>query len=418
MTSVERNWAGSFAFTATQVHQPASLDELRAIVARAPRIHVLGSRHSFNGIADAAELVSLERLSTPIEINRQAMNVTVDAGIRYGELCLELERAGLALHNMASLPHVTVAGAIATATHGSGDRNGNLATAVKGLELVTSDGEVRQVARGDDDFAGMVVHLGALGAVSRLTLDVQPSYLVRQEVFEDLAWDVLYAEFDAVMSSADSVSLFTGYGDTAGDLWCKTRVDPERAWERRTEHFGARAAVRSLHPVPLFPADSCTDQLGEPGPWNERLPHFRMDGIASAGNELQSEYMVPREFAVDAIQAVRALGPRVRPVLLVAEIRTVAADDLWMSTAYGRDTVCLHFTWKPGQVAVEALLPTLEAALTPYSARPHWGKLFAATAAELEPRYERMAEFRALAKRLDPRGAFRNEFLERHVLGK
>jgi xylitol oxidase len=214
------------------------------------------------------------------------------------------------------------------------------------------------------------------------------------------------------------VSLFTDYGETAGNLWCKSRVNPDDAWEPASERFGARAAARAVHPVPDFPADSCTEQLGVPGPWAERLPHFRMDAIPSAGEEIQSEYMVPRRCAIEAIEAVRALAPAIRPLLLVAEIRTVAADDLWMSTAYGRDTVCLHFTWKPGQNAVEALLPSLESALSPFAPRPHWGKLFAATAQELEPRYEHMADFRRLADRLDSRGAFRNEFLVRHVFGQ
>jgi xylitol oxidase len=264
----------------------------------------------------------------------------------------------------------------------------------------------------------MVVHLGALGVVTRLTLDVQPSYLVRQEIFEQMGWNAFLSGFGEIMSSADSVSLFTDYGEAAGNLWCKTRVDPDGAWAPANERFGARAATRALHPVPDFPADACTDQLGVPGRWFERVPHFRMDAIPSAGEETQAEYMVPRRRAVEAIEAVRALAARIRPVLLIAEIRTVAADDLWMSSAYGRDTVCLHFTWKPDREAVDALLPVLEAELAPFQPRPHWGKLFAATAAELEPRYERMAEFRALAERLDPRGAFRNAFLVWHVLGE
>jgi xylitol oxidase len=253
--------------------------------------------------------------------------------------------------------------------------------------------------------------------VTRLTLDVQPRYLVRQEIFERLDWGTFLRRFDDIMASSDSVSLFTGYGETAGDLWCKTRVDPDESWQPATERFGARAATRTLHPVPDFPADACTEQLGVPGVWYERLPHFRMDAIPSAGEETQAEYMVPRRRAVEAVKAVRALAPAIRPALLISEIRTVAADDLWMSSAYGRDTVCLHFTWKPDRAAVDALLPELEAALAPFEPRPHWGKLFVATVEELEPRYERMADFRALAQRLDPRGAFRNAFLERHVLG-
>lgn len=417
MQAVTKNWAGNYAYRATRIHEPATLDELRAIVARAPKIHALGSRHCFNDIADSGELVSLDGLDQGIEIDRESGTATVPAGIRYGELARALEREGLALHAMASLPHISVAGAVATATHGSGDANGNLATAVSALELVTSEGEIVTVARGDDDFPGMVVGLGALGIVTRLTIDVQPSYLMRQQVFEHLAWDVLFDRFDDVTSGAESVSLFTNYGDAIDEVWLKSRVDPEQPRPLLDEFLGARAATRKLHPVPELSPENCTEQLGVPGCWADRLPHFRMDAVPASGNELQSEYMVPRRHAVEAIRAVRELAPTFRPHLWTSEIRTVAADDLWLSSAYGTDTVCLHFSWRNDPAAVDRVLPALEAALAPFSPRPHWGKLFLATASELEPRYERLPDFRRLAERLDPRGAFRNAFLERHVFG-
>ncbi|MCA9858277.1 MAG: FAD-binding protein [Thermomicrobiales bacterium] len=412
------NWANSFTFTATIVHRPESLDELCAIVARTPSLHVLGTGHSFNGIADGAELLQLDRMPMTVEIDRDARTVTINPAIPYGVLAVELERAGLAVHNMASLPHITVGGAVATATHGSGMRSGNLATAVAAMELVTAAGDIVQIARGDAGFDGMVVHVGALGVVTRLTLDVEPTYQVCQEVFQDLAWDTLYADFDGVMGSAQSVSLFTDYGDTIGELWCKMRVRADHPWERRTEHFGARAATAPLHPVLALSADSCTEQLGVPGPWHERMPHFRMDAIPSAGHELQTEYMLARRHAVPAIQAIRALAPVIQPVLLISEIRTVASDQLWLSSAYGTDTVCLHFTWQFEPEKVVEMLPAIEAALAPFDPRPHWGKLFLATADELTPRYPKMDDFRALANRLDPKGKFRNAFLERHVFGE
>jgi alditol oxidase len=416
MTSAQ-NWAGTYTYQATRLHRPSSLDELRAIVARASKIHALGSRHSFTGIADAAELISLDRLDDGIAIDRDAPTVTVGAGVRYGTLAQALERAGLALHNMASLPHISVAGAVATATHGSGDANGNLATAVTGLELVTSDGDVLRVSRADDDFAGMVVGLGALGVITRLTLAVQPSYLVRQEVFEQLAWEELFDRFDEVMASADSVSLFTDYGDAVDQVWRKTRVDPARPQSRRDQFLGARAATQPLHPVRTLSAESCTAQLGVPGPWADRLPHFRMEATPASGDEIQSEYMLPRRHAVAALRAMRELAPMLRPHLWISEVRTVAADDLWLSTAYQTDTVCIHFSWKRDADAVDRLVPIVEAALAPFEPRPHWGKVFVASARELEGRYERLPEFRRLAARLDRRGAFRNAFLDRHVFG-
>jgi xylitol oxidase len=318
---------------------------------------------------------------------------------------------------MASLPHISIGGAVATATHGSGDRNGNLATAVAALELVTSEGDVLHVSRGDDDFAGMVVGVGALGVVTRLTLDIEPRYLVRQQIFEHLDWEVLYEQFDTVMSSAYSVSLFLNYGETVGQVWRKSRVDPERPLPLEDHFLGARAAARTAHPVPDLSTENLTDQLGVPGAWADRLPHFRLDAVPASGAEYQSECMVPRRHAVDALKAMRALAPVIQPHLIISEIRTSAADDLWLSSAYGTDTVCIHCSWKQNLDAVMGVLPAIETALAPFNARPHWGKLFVSTAHELEPRYERMADFRQLAGRLDPRGAFRNEFLDRHVFG-
>lgn len=417
MLTSERNWAGNYTYTASTIHHPRSIDELCKIVAGAPRIRALGSRHCFNAIADSAELVSLERLDVPIEIDREAGTVTVSGGMRYGDLAQALVREGLALHNMASLPHISVAGTIATATHGSGDANGNLATAVAALELVTSDGEILHAARGDDDFAGMVVNLGALGVVTRVTLDVEPSYLVRQEVFEHLPWQTLYERFDEVMSSAYSVSLFQDFGHTVGSVWLKSRVDPVHPEPLRDEFLGARAATRHRHPMETLTGENCTEQLGVPGLWADRLPHFRMDATPASGDEIQAEYMVPRRFAIPALEALRARALAIRPHLLITEVRTVEADDLWLSSAYGTDTVCLHFSWKPDQVAVDQVLPVVEEALAPFEPRPHWGKAFTMDAPELEARFPELPEFRRLAARLDRRGAFRNAFLDRHVFG-
>ncbi len=416
MATALTNWAGNVSFATRMIHQPSSLDELRSIVARLPNAHVLGTRHSFNAIADAADLISLDAMPREIDIDREAHTVTVNAGMAYGTLAQALEREGFALHNMASLPHISVGGATATATHGSGDRNGNLATAVAGLELVTSDGDVVQVSRGDDDFNGMVVHIGALGVVTRLTLDVQPSYLMRQEVYEHLPWEAVFDHFDEVMASADSVSIFTDYGDDAGQLWRKSRVDPENVTPCLESIFGAAAALETRHPAGLS-AENCTEQLGAPGPWADRLSHFRMDAVPASGNELQAEYMVARRHALPALRAIRELAPAFRPYLWVSEVRTVAADELWLSSAYRADTACLHFSFKPEPAFVDRFLPVLEDALAPFEPRPHWGKLFTTPARDLEPRYERIADFRRLANRLDPRGAFRNAFLERHLFG-
>ncbi|MGH2551546.1 MAG: D-arabinono-1,4-lactone oxidase [Thermomicrobiales bacterium] len=417
VSTTGRNWAGNYAYQATRLHEPASLDELRAIVARTPKIHTLGSRHCFNDIADSAELITLDGIDQNLVIDREAMTVSMSAGIKYGDLAQALECEGLALHNMASLPHISVGGAVATATHGSGDANGNLSTAVAALELVTSEGDIVHLARGDEDFAGAVVNVGALGVVTRLTLDVQPTFQVQQQVFEGLAWDVLYENFDAITSSAYSVSLFIDYGETVGQVWRKSRVDPQNPQEPLREFFGAPAAPLDRHPVPTLSAEGTTEQIGIVGAWADRLPHFRMDSVPASGNEIQTEFMVARPYAIAAIKAVREIAPVIQPYLWVSEIRTVAADDFWLSSAYGTDTVCIHFSLRHDQEAVDRLLPIIEATLAPFNPRPHWGKVFVATASDLEPRYERLSDFRNLASRLDPRGAFRNAYLDRHVFG-
>jgi alditol oxidase len=413
-----RNWAGNYAYRARSLHRPSTAEQLQDLVAHGTSVRVLGTRHSFTDIADADELISLEGLAPddarPV-IDHHAQTVSVGGAIRYGELVTVLNDNGLALHNLASLPHISVAGAVATATHGSGVGNGNLATAVAALELVTSSGEIVQAARGDPDFDGMVVSLGALGAVTRLTLDVQPGFEVRQRVFEGLGWKALYEHFDEIASCGYSVSIFTRWGETNEMVWVKSRTDQRE--QMTDELFGAVPATVERHPVPGLDPIACTAQLGRPGSWSDRLPHFRMGYTPSAGDELQSEYLLPRQHAVAAIDAVRTLADKIRPLLQIAEIRTVAADRLWMSMNYGDPSVGIHFTWKPEPDRVQALLVHVEDVLAPFQARPHWGKLFHAGAATIAPLYEKHSDFVRLVERLDPRGAFRNSWLTTRVLG-
>jgi alditol oxidase len=412
----ETNWARNYRYRAGRLHRPSTIDQLREVVANAPRVRVLGSRHSFTNIADSAELVTLEGLPTDVAVDHDAAVVTFSAGLRYGELAEALQREGLALANLASLPHISVAGAVATATHGSGNANGNLATAVAGLELVTSSGELLTASRGDPDFDGLVVGLGALGAVTRLTLDVEPAYQVRQRVFEGLPWDALYEHVDEITAAGYSVSVFTRWGEAVDQVWVKSRVtdDPEQV---HGDLFGATAATVDRHPIIELDPVNCTPQLGVPGLWSDRLPHFRMGFTPSSGEELQSEYLIPRHHGATAIKTVHALADVVRPMLQVSEIRTVAADRLWMSPHYQQDTIAIHFTWHPDPAGVEQVLVELEAALAPCQARPHWGKVFLADASTVAPLYERLPDFKRLVDRLDPRGAFRNPWLTNRVFG-
>ena len=278
---------------------------------------------------------------------------------------------------------------------------------------MTADGERVEVARGAPDFDGFVVGLGALGAVTRLTLDVEPAYDVRQRVFEGLAWDALAEHFDEITASGYSVSLFTRWGETIDYVWVKRRVTdmPEAP---QPELFGARAATVDRHPIPGLDTVNVTPQLGQAGLWSDRLPHFRMGFSPSNGDEIQSEYFVAREHALGAIEAVRRVGARVRPLLLVSEIRTIAADELWLSPQYRQDTVALHFTWRLDPEGVREALRHVEAALEPFAPRPHWGKVFRVSAAGS---YERLPDFLELLDRHDPRGTFRNAWLESRLLG-
>ncbi|GGI43603.1 xylitol oxidase [Agromyces flavus] len=416
---MERNWAGNLEYRATRIVHPSSIDELREALSGDGPIRMLGTRHTFNDLADTAgTLIATDRLPAEVDAGSAPGVVRLSGGLRYGEVAPRLQERGLALANLASLPHISVAGAVATGTHGSGDRIGSLASAVRAVSFLTPDGEVRSLRRGDADFDGAVVHLGALGVVLALELDVEPTYDVAQTVHEAPRWDAILADLDATTSLGTSVSIFTRWSDaeTADQLWVKQRlpVEADPAERRRAvvDRLGARPASVPRHPILGMPADACTAQLGEPGPWFERLPHFRLEFTPSAGEELQSEYLVPRADAVDAIEALRSLAHRIAPLLQVCEVRTVAADSLWLSPAYGTDVVCLHFTWLLDQAAVEALLPVIEAAL-PTTARPHWGKLFTLPADELRRRYPRFDEFAALRERFDPAGRLRNAYLER-----
>jgi len=400
------NWAGNIEFQAVRLAQPTSLDELRELVVSSDRVRVLGTGHSFNTLADTTgTLVRLDRMPASVTIDESSATATVPAGARYAEVAAELHQAGFALANLASLPHITVAGAVATGTHGSGDRSRNLADAVVGVEFVDASGEVRHLSVGDADFPGAVVSLGALGVVTRLTLRIEPSFTVAQEVRLDVPLDAIAGAWDEVFGAAYSVSAFTDYASGTARVWLKRRMDmPAPAWS------GGRPADAPVHPVPGVDPVACTTQLGVPGPWHERLPHFRPDLVPSAGDELQSEYFVARADAPAALAALQGIGARVAAVLHTAEIRTIAADEMWLSPAYGRDSVGFHFTWISDAAAVLPVVSLVEEVLLPLGARPHWGKVWRADPATVVARYPRAADFAALRQRLDPTGKFANAY--------
>jgi xylitol oxidase len=410
-----KNWAGNLEYSSTRVERPESVAELARIVERAGRVKALGSRHSFNRVADTDGVhVLLDALPQHIRLDLEGRTVKVNGGVSYGTLCRSLELSGLAIHNLASLPHISVAGAVQTGTHGSGVDNAALAEAVESIDLVRPSGELVTLSRADgDEFFASVVGLGALGIVTGLELAVRPSYKMRQRVLENLPWDRALDDFHGLVSSAYSVSLFTNYaGDAISQVWLKA-LDSEPPLANL---FGATAASLPRHPLPDMSAENCTVQLDEPGQWLDRLPHFRHEFTPSNGEELQSEFILPLEQAPAALQAVRGLAEKLAPLLFVSEIRTGAADEFWLSPFYRQQSVALHFTWKPLQPEVEALLPELEERLRPFGARPHWGKLFTPGGHDWESLYPRFAGFRSLASSHDPDGKFRNGLLD-SILG-
>jgi xylitol oxidase len=414
------NWSGNYHYSTDKVLQPISTAEAQDAVRSVSAVRALGTRHAFNGIADSHTAQISTLLIKDIALDRTARTVTVGSGIRYGDLALYLDQRGFALHTMASLPHISVGGACVTATHGSGMHNGNLSTAVTAIEYVAADSSVHTLSRKADGerFTAAVVSLGALGVITHLTLAVEPRYDMTQVVYGDLHFTQLEHHLADIMGAGYSVSLFTDWQNgRAGEVWIKRRVDQGGAATPPPHFYGATLATSKLHPILSHPAEACTDQLNIVGPWYERLPHFKLNFTPSSGQELQTEYFVPFDRGYEAIRAAESLRDHITPHLFISEIRAIAADDLWMSMAYQRPSLAIHFTWKPEWDAVLNVLPEIEAKLAPFAARPHWAKVFTMNAAQIEPLYPRYKDFAALTTVVDPQAKFRNGFLRDHLYG-
>lgn len=413
---IRKNWAGNYTYQAKQLLEPSTVEEVQELVKSLGKQKALGSKHCFNNIADSPDTqISTKNLNQVVSLDEVNKTLTVEAGVRYGDFSEELYRKGYALHNLASLPHITVAGACATATHGSGVKNGNLATSVKAIELVTPSGELVNIDRNHPDYPAVVVGLGAFGIITKVTLEIQEAFEVRQDVFQDLPLASVEKSFDEIMSSGYSVSLFTNWMDkNVSEVWVKRRMDTSPV-DLGEDFYGAKAATKNLHPIIELSAESCSDQMGVPGPWYDRLPHFKMGFTPSAGEELQSEYFIPRPNAVEAILAIENLREEIYPHLMITEIRTIAADNFWMSPCYQQDSIAIHFTWKPKTEEVLNTLPKIESALAPFAVKPHWGKLFTIDPTTLHERYVKFTEFLALAKKYDPEGKFRNSYLDLNI---
>jgi xylitol oxidase len=406
-----QNWAGTHEYTAPNNVAASTVDEVQRALAGGGRVHALGTRHSFTDLPDTTgTLLDLAGLTGGYSLDTEASTVDVAAGTRYGELALWLDERGYALHNLGSLPHISVAGATATGTHGSGNANGVLTSAVRGIRYVGADGDLHEVRQGEPDFDALAVGVGAFGVVVSLTLAVQPTYRARQDVYKNVSWDAALERFDEVTGAGYSVSVFTRWEpDVLGDVWVKTRLDADDDPVPDALLDGSR--VVDANPLEGLP--DLTELGGVPGPWLARLPHFRLDGKPSFGDEIQSEYFVRRADAPAALRAMRELAPVIQPVLFVSELRTAASDDLWLSGAYQRDFLAIHFTWHNDDAGVRSVLPHVEQALAPFEARPHWGKLHLFDAAAIARVHPRLADARAVFERLDPERRFANAHLER-----
>ncbi len=416
-----KNWSGNLTYSTANVFYPKTVQEVQALVRQLSKARTLGTRHCFNAIADSKDnLISTRDLNKIISLDAKAKTVTVEGGIKYGELCPYLHEKGFALHNLASLPHISVAGSCTTATHGSGVKNANLTSAIQALEIVNAKGEIVQLSRAKDGdkFLAAAVGLGAFGVITKVTLAIQPTFLMRQSVYLQLPFSQLKDNFTKIMSAGYSVSLFTDWqGDTINEVWIKSIARENDDYHAMHEFYGAKLAPKNMHPIAELSAENCTEQRGVVGPWYERLPHFKMGFTPSSGKELQAEYFVPQDKAVDAIMAVRTIANKIGPHLFITEIRTIAADDFWMSPAYKQNSVAIHFTLKQEIPEVMALLPLIEQKLEPFGARPHWGKLFTLSPAKLASRYPKLAEFRKTVAEFDPSGKFRNDFLNQTIYG-
>jgi xylitol oxidase len=413
------NWAGNYVYKAAHLDEPANAQDVQKLVTSLSNVKALGARHSFNDIADSSgDQISLKHFDE-MTLDRAARTVTVGAGVTYGKLAPWLDAQGFAVHNLASLPHVSVVGACATGTHGSGIRNGNLSTGVNAIEFVDGRGNMQTLSRAANsaEFNGAVVALGALGIITRITLDVIPSFRISQVVYENLSFDQLEHNLDAIFASGYSVSLFTDWQyHRATQVWLKQNSLDDKTIHLPEQFYGAVLQKTKLHPLAGHSPENCTEQFGVPGPWFERLPHFRMDFTPSSGAEIQSEFFVSRTQAYKAILAVEQLRDHITPHLFITEFRTIAADELWLSPAYRRDSLAIHFTWKPDMAAVLEVLPLIEAKLAPFNARPHWAKVSTTSHRRLAELYPRLPEFRQLAAKYDPDGKFKNHYLQ-SVLG-
>ena len=406
-----KNWSGNIEYRPADIARPESISVLQKVVAGASKVRAYGSGHSFNTLADTdGTLIAFSEFDKNIEIDSSKMLVRVPAGVRYGEVAPKLHANGFALRNMGSLPHITVVGATSTGTHGSGVGNKNLSGSIAEIELITATGDA--ITLDQSELPAARVALGSIGIIHHLTLDIVPTYDVAQTVYFDLPFVQLISNLDAILSAGYSVSVLSMWGDEFVDqVWVKSKIGTNPVLTQN-EWFGAKLATRKSNPIREADSAAATEQFGLPGPWFERLPHFKLDFTPSFGEELQTEYFIDRKDAPAALNAIYKIREELSELIMVCEMRTVAQDENWLSEAYGRETFVFHFTWRPNIPAVEKLLLKIEASLEPFKARPHWGKVFTNNAFDFSSLYPKFNSFLTYRGTYDPSRKFVNKLLE------
>ena len=429
-TTAWRNWAGTEAAVATEVVRPRDLDELSNAVAGARRtVRARGSGHSFTAVGAAHDrAIDLSAWTGIVSADADSGLVTVRSGTTLHALNAELDRIGRAMTNLGDIDAQTIAGAISTGTHGTGARFGGIATQVAALELVLADGSVVTCSPDEhpDLFAAGRVGLGAFGVLSTVTLRTEPSFVLHAEERPEPVEDVL-ASLDANCADNDHFEFYWfPYGRNAltkrnNRLPAGTMPEPLSRTRQFVEYqlmenvaFGAVCRVgRAVRPL-VRPLNRLSSAVLSARAYSD-VSH-KVFVTNRNVRFVESEYAVPRESLPEVLGELRDRVPRLAdPVMFPVEVRVAAADDIWLSTACGRDSAYIAIHQYVG-MPYQEYFTLFESIVGAVGGRPHWGKMHTLDASVLRERYPRFDDFTALRAELDPQGKFLNPYLSR-VLG-
>ncbi|MDI5980821.1 D-arabinono-1,4-lactone oxidase [Amycolatopsis magusensis] len=427
------NWAGTATASPQRVHKPRGLAEISEAVTDVAvdgrRVRALGSGHSFTPIAVAdSDALSLVHWTGVASVDLEAKRVTVRSGTTLRELNAELDRLGLAMTNLGDIDAQTIAGAISTGTHGTGARFGGIATQIAALELVLADGTVVGCSadRRPELFHAARVGLGALGVISTVTLQCEPAYVLAAEERAEPLEGVLESFHD----QADANDHFEFYWFPYGrDALVKRNnrqpagTEPEPLSRTRqfvdyrimeNTAFGALCRIGRTVPKLVKPLGKFASSVLSAREYSDTS--HRVFVTHRGVRFVESEFAIPRESLHDVFGELRALVPKLEnPVAFPVEVRVAAADDIWLSTAHGRDSayIAIHqFVGMPYREYFAAFEKIASAA----AGRPHWGKMHNLDASALRERYPHFDDFLKVRKEVDPSGVFTNDYLDR-VLG-